>query len=78
MPRIDSLMARRRGRMPKANIAWDRLPVKVCIEDRGTYYVARVPGKPPAVVNWSGVDARAAQADLARRAATGVYCKRKG
>ena len=70
-------MAKKRGRMPKANIAWNRLPARVCIEDRVTYYVARVPGKPPAVVNWSSVDGRDAQNDLARRAQTAVYCKRR-
>jgi hypothetical protein len=73
----DSLTARRKGKMPKANIDWARLPMKVCVEDRTTYYVARVPGKPPAVVFWGGADARAAQSDLARRAQTGVYCKRR-
>jgi len=77
MPRIDSLAARRRGKMPKANVSWDQLPARACIEDRVTYYVARVPGKPPAVVNWSSANARTAQADLARRAMTGVYCKRR-
>jgi len=64
-------MAKRR--MPKANIDWTRLPA--CIQDRGTHYVALISGKRPAVVFWSSADARSAQADLARRAKTAVYCK---
>lgn len=69
-------MPRRRRAVPRRNIYWrDAKNRQAIIEDRGSVWIARLPGRRSAVVYWTGNEAALAQAWL--RQATSVLRRRR-